>query len=142
MYEGYYFDVQINGFDAVAMKGKDSIHSLQEFPRYSSVQWMIDYELSGDLYVEARNNDISYKFIGSVGSDNDLDVTIYPLEGQDLSTREGSITSKDVSINGKHTKSDVDVMTNRHLPAGDYVISVKTHGSDNWDRKFIFVRFH
>lgn len=45
-----------------------------------------------------------------------------------------------VQINGAASLSKVDVLRKNFLPKGDYIFRLKVHGTDNWDRKEIYVQ--
>jgi len=53
----------------------------------------------------------------------------------------GESSSKNVEVDGASVVKKENVMISNFMPSGAYVISVKTFGSENWDRKYIYVEF-
>lgn len=141
MYSGHFFDAEINGHKIVPIKDKQSKRSLDGYLRYDNVRWQIDTIAEGELDVDVASNIISKDGIGVVTEDSDNDVSIVPLEGQKKKTVAALSNSKDTYINGSSAISNRNYMADNLLPPGAYVIRVKVYGSDNWDRKEVYVQF-
>ncbi|MCF6203987.1 MAG: hypothetical protein L3J59_10035 [Methylococcaceae bacterium] len=140
-YEGYYFDAKINGLKVVKIENKSSITSLKGFSRYGNVQWMVKGMVQGDLDVVVENNTISNDFIGQIDDEQESDIYVYALDDQDLDSTNELTVSKDVFINGAGAVKNEEFLTSGFMPSGAYVISIKTFGTDNWDRKYVYVEF-
>jgi len=140
-YEGYYFDAKINNAKVVEIEDKDSLGNLKHFYKASYVHWMVKEKLHGELDVTVSNNHISHEFIGHVPTDDKPEVYIHALDGQNLNSTEKTHHSKDTYINSSAANKTDNVLTDNNLPAGAYVISIKTRGPNNWDRKYVYVEF-
>ena len=140
-YTGYYFDAMINGEDIVKVEDRSVLKNIENYYRADDVHWMVKEKLSGNLDIRVINNEISSKFIGTVGNDEDLDIYVFPLGNQKLNSRKETIRSKDVFVGGAAVTKTENVMTNNTLPSGSYVITIKTNGPLNWDRKYVYVEF-
>lgn len=75
------------------------------------------------------------------GINDALDIYIYALEGQCLESERQFDSSKNVFVESAALVKEEDVLTRDYMPAGAYVISIKTEGPDNWDRKYVYVKF-
>lgn len=140
-YEGHYFDAKINGLEIVPIKHKRKLASLQGFPRYRNVKWMVKGKAEGDLDVIVYDNKISPQFIGQVGDNDSAEVYIFALDGQCLESEREWTRSTSVTMEGSALVKEDDVLTSDYMPPGAYVISIKTEGPDNWDRKYVYVEF-
>lgn len=139
-YEGYYFDAKINNRPVVKIDEK-TLERLEGFSRANMVHWMVKEKVHGDLDVTVDNNSISHEFIGDVVTDDEPEIYVYALGNQHLDSTEETSHSKDTYVSGSAATKTDNVMTSNTLPAGAYVISIKTWGSENWDRKYIYVEF-
>lgn len=102
---------------------------------------MIKKKLSGNLNITVNNNAISHKFIGEVGQNKDLDIYLYALDNQNINTVDKVNQSKDTFVGGSAVNKVDRIITNDTIPSGAYIITVKTIGPENWDRKYVYVEF-
>jgi hypothetical protein len=125
----------------VKIENKSSIASLKGFSRYGNVKWMVKEKAEDDLDVVVENNKISNNFIGQIDDEQESDIYVYALDGQNLDSTNELTVSKDVFINGAGAVKNEEFLTSDFMPSGAYVISIKTFGTENWDRKYVYVEF-
>ena len=136
-----FFDAKINGLKVVKIENKSSITSLKVFSRYRNVKWMVKEKAVGDLDVVVKDNKISNDFIGQIDDEQESDIYVYVLDGQNLNSTNELTVSKDVFINGAGAVKNEEFLTSDFMPSGAYVISIKTFGTENWDRKYVYIEF-
>ncbi len=134
-YRGYTFDATIDGVRVLPLKKSQNIPALQGYMR--DVRWQMNEPISGYLNVVIAPNSHS----GLVGNNVYIeDIQIVPLSRVKIKTYRALSRDNSVLIGGRATVTDVNVMDQQKLPAGEYVIRLKIQGSKNWDRKEIYAR--
>ena len=132
-YRGYNFNAVVDGVSVVALKDKRKISALQGYVR--DVRWQTSKPISGYINVAISPN----KHSGYVGNNVYVeDIEIVPLSSVQIKTYHALSTDNSVLIGGGASVKAVNVMNQKKLPSGEYVIRLKIHGSKNWDRKEIY----
>lgn len=70
----------------------------------------------------------------------DVELTIYPLDDQNLASKEEQVASPDVRIGGQAAMAQQNTLTQDDLPPGRYVISIRYAGTRNWERKSVYLQ--
>ena len=135
-YSGYHFDAMINDAHVIELKNSNSIPALQSYSR--TVRWQLDKPIDGAFSVTYSGNKNSKEFVGRIVRREAMD--IYALQSIDVKTNSQLHSDASVQINGGSAVSQVDVLNKNVLPRGEYVFRLKVHGTNNWDRKEIYVR--
>ena len=138
-YNGYAFDAIINGIPVVEISNKDKIKSLKGYRDITSVRWKLlkpinHLSSTRNLIVTLKRRRIKEHEIGKIQS---YEVIYHPLTKIEVQTKKISVEEKTILIHGKPMGSYPEVLES--LPIGNYVISLTARGSENWDRKEIFV---
>ena len=134
-YRGYNFNAVVDGVSVVALKDKRKISALQGYVR--DVRWQTTRPISG--YVNATiTPNVHSAFVGNNAYVEDIEVV--PLSSVHIKTYHALSTDNSVRVNGGAAVTAVNVMNQKKLPSGEYVIRLKIHGSKNWDRKEIYTR--
>ena len=136
MYEGYAFDAMIEDAHVVELKDPQKIPVLRSYVR--DVHWKLDRPIDGHMHVRYEENKNSKRLIGRLVNREPME--IIPLQSVHLRTDTGIQSDSSVQINGAASLSKVDVLRKNFLPKGDYIFRLKVHGTDNWDRKEIYVQ--
>jgi len=138
-YDGYFFDLKINGLPVIPIENKADKRSLANYVRYSSVRWQVADRAQGDLHFEITPNQYTQEKLGDLNEA--LEIAVVPLEKQQVATSSMLSKSQDVMINGAAAVSMKNYMLSNRLPEGAYVFRVKVRGSKTWDRKEVYVLF-
>jgi len=132
-YRGYNFNAIVDGVAIVEVKDRKKIPALKGYVR--DVRWQTSKPISGYINVAISPN----KHSGYVGNNAYVeDIEIVLLSNVQIKTYHALSTDNSVRIGGKASVTDVNVMNQKKLPSGEYVIRLKIHGSKNWDRKEIY----
>lgn len=132
-YRGYTFNAVVDGVPVVALDDKRKVSSLQGYVR--DVRWQTSKPISGYVNVVITPN-IHSGFVG--GNVYVEDIEIFPLSTVKIKTYHALSRDNSVLIGGRASVTAVNVMNQKKLPPGEYVIRLKIHGSKNWDRKEIY----
>ena len=102
------------------------------------VRYEVPLPIRGDL-------DLHYEWIPEAasffGSPPDVQVNVYPLEGQSLETRPELSTAPSVRAGGSSVVTQADVIQGNRLPPGKYVLTSRVTGSiRNWDCHSYFLQ--
>jgi len=136
LYSGYHFDAKINDANVIELKDSSSIPALAGYVR--TVRWQLDKPIDGAFSVTYGKNKNSKDFVGRILRREAMD--IIPLQSISVATNSQTQSDASVQINGGAAMSQVDVLNKNVLPAGEYVFRLKIHGTNNWDRKEIYVK--
>ena len=132
-YRGYTFDALVDGVPVVELKDQKKIPALQGYVR--DVRWQTSKPISGYVNVAISPNKHS-GFVGNNAYVEDIEIVL--LSNAHIKTYSALSTDNSVRINGGAAVTAVNVMNQKKLPTGEYVIRLKIHGSKNWDRKEIY----
>jgi hypothetical protein len=66
-------------------------------------------------------------------------LNIYPLDGQDIDSKEEMVSNESVRVNGQAVITKRDSITQDFLPPGRYVIGVRYSGVKSWDVKYVYL---
>lgn len=69
----------------------------------------------------------------------EADVTIYPLQEQKLSSQKEIKASDHLRVNSQAVLTTQNTLTQDDLPPGEYVLTIRYTGTQNWDRKTVYV---
>jgi hypothetical protein len=89
--------------------------------------------------------DLHYEWIPEAvayfGAPPQVQVNVYPLEGQSLDTRPEISAAPGVQAGGSAVMTQADVVEGNRLPPGKYVLTSRVSGSkQNWDCHSFFVQ--
>jgi len=138
MRSGFYFDATVNNTKVIRIKNKQSIKSLQAYSRVSSVIWQLENPISGNLSIKISDNKRSKEFVGALT--NNLQTQVVPLQPVELDTTAQLHKNNSVRVNGSAVITQKNMLNKNKLPVGEYVFRLKVTGTDNWDRKEVYVR--
>ena len=135
-YEGYAFDAMLNNTPVIEISNKDKIKSLKEYRDIASVRWQLLKPINsvGQVKVALKKRNIKEHDIGKILS---YEVDYHALTPIDVKTKQVRVEDNTILIHGKPMVYYKSVM--ERLPVGDYIISLTVRGSENWDRKEIYV---
>ena len=136
-YSGYFFDATISGLNVMPIQNKSSKVKIKKYIRARDVRWQLDGKAVGGITVKVKENTRSTKTIGKIVSRPQ--VTFIPLDGQKKSTYKALSKSKDVLVDGSGIVSVKNYATDNRLPPGAYIIRIKVRGTENWDRKEVYI---
>jgi hypothetical protein len=104
------------------------------------VYWEVLEPVDGQhaMDIEVSANALGRPHVGE--PEGDVDLTIYPLDDQDLDSKQEMVASPDVRINGHAAVRQQNTLTQDDLPPGRYVISIRYAGTRNWERKSVYLR--
>lgn len=136
-YSGYFFDATISGLNVVPIQNKASKTKIKKYIRANDVRWQLDGKVVGGISVKVKENSRSKSTIGKLS--NRPQITFIPLEGQKKSTYKALSKSKDVLVDGSGVVSVKNYATDNRLPSGAYILRVKVRGTQNWDRKEVYI---
>jgi len=135
-YRGYYFDAMIEDAHVIELKDQNSIPALRGYVR--EVHWQLDRPIDGNIGVKFKENKYSKEFIGYILEREAMG--IIALEDVNIATNTGIQSDESVRIGGAASVTKVDLLKKNFLPRGDYIFRLKVHGTNNWDRKEIYVQ--
>jgi len=132
--EGHCVAARVNGQSTVRMtrKTKKALEARGSL-NYGNcdVRYEVPLPVRGDLQ-------LSYDWIaeaaGYFGAPPDVQVNVYPLEGQSLETRSELKAAPSVRAGGSAVVTRAEVIQGNRLPPGKYVLTGRVSGSiRNWD---------
>jgi hypothetical protein len=141
--EGHCVAARVNGQSTVRMAKKTK--KLLEARNAGSlnfencdVRYEVPLPVRGDL-------DLRYDWIpeavGYFGAPPQVQVNVYPLEGQSLETRPEISTAPSVQAGGSVVVTQADVIQGNRLPPGKYVLTSRVSGAiQNWDCHSYYVQ--
>ena len=140
--EGHCVAARVNGQSTVRMtkKTKKALQQVKENLNFGNcdVRYEVPLPVRGDL-------ELSYDWIpeaaGYFGAPPDVQVNVYPLEGQSLETRSEISTAPNVQAGGSAVMTQADVIQGNRLPPGKYVLTGRVSGArQNWDCHSYFLQ--
>jgi hypothetical protein len=141
--EGHCVTAQVNGQTTVRMTKKTK--KLLEAANRGSlnfencdVRYEVPLPIRGDLDVRY---DWKPEAAAYFGAPPDVQVNVYPLEGQTLETHAEISTAPSVRAGGSAVVTQADVIEGNRLPPGKYVLTSRVSGKvQNWDCHSFFVQ--
>ena len=139
--EGHCVAARLNGQSTVRLtkKTKKALEARGSL-NYENcdVRYEVPLPIRGDL-------DLHYDWMpGAVayfGAPPEVQVNVYPLDGQSLETRPELSTSSSVQAGGSAVVTQADVVQGNRLPPGKYVLTSRVSGSrQNWDCHSFFLQ--
>jgi hypothetical protein len=100
-------------------------------------KWRLAAPIGGALSLRAAPNARGSRWFGDALK---AEVLIRPLGGQELATSPRLRAVDDVRIEGQSAVVQENVLRDSRLPPGPYLLTVTLRGSQNWDRKLVFVQ--
>ncbi len=141
---GRCFDATIGGKAVVVIAEKAEFESLKAMLKtlnsnVRDVYWKVLEPVDGKvaLDVVTRANAMGAELVGA--PQEEPDVTVYALDGQNLESETEQVARKDVRVNGQPVVTQQETLTQDFLPSGRYAFAVKHIGVKNWDRKWVFL---
>ena len=141
---GRCFDATIGGQPVEVIAGQADFDRLRALlktlnPRLREVYWQVRAPVEGHvaLDVETMANALGRPHVGVPREEPD--VTVYALDGQDLESETETVARQDVRVNGQPVLTQQETLTQNFLPPGRYAIAIKYLGTENWDRKLVFL---
>lgn len=139
--DGHCVSVQVNGQETVRMtkKTKKALEARGSLNFGNcDARYEVPAPVRGDL-------DLRFDWIpeatGYFGAPPEVQVNVYPLEGQSLETRSEISTAPSVRAGGSAVVTRADVVEGNRLPPGKYVLTARVSGSkQNWDCQTFFVQ--
>lgn len=134
-YEGYAFNATLNEIPIIEISNKDKIKSLEGYRDLASVRWQLLRPINGqNMAVNLQRRRIKEHDIGKIRS---YRIDYRPLTKVKLETKKIRVEDKTILVGGVPMVYYKDVVDS--VPVGDYVISLTVIGTENWDRKEIYV---
>jgi hypothetical protein len=139
--EGHCVAARVNGQSTIRMtkKTKKALEARGSL-NYENcdVRYEVPLPIRGDL-------DLHYEWIPEAvayfGAPPQVQVNVYPLEGQSLDTHSEISTAPSVQAGGSAVVTQADVMEGNRLPPGKYVLTSRVSGSkQNWDCHSFFLQ--
>jgi hypothetical protein len=139
--EGHCVAARVNGQSTVRLtkKTKKALEARGSL-NYGNcdVRYEVPLPVRGDLQ-------LSYDWIpeaaGYFGAPPEVQVNVYPLEGQRLDTRSEISSAPSVRAGGSAVATQADVVQGNRLPPGKYVLTGRISGSlRNWDCHSYFLQ--
>jgi hypothetical protein len=141
--DGRCMAVTVNGQASVKL-GKNTKQVLRQMENVSSYEVKYEvkqarYELPapirGELDIKAdRSKDSGDWFGGSLH----FEAMVVPLDDVDLSTRQHVSTAQNVQVEGGAPLVAQEVLDQKRLPPGRYLLVVTLNGDSNWDRQTLY----
>ena len=140
--EGHCVAAKVNGQSTVRMtkKTKKYLESRAGTLNFENcdVRYEVPSPVRGDLQ-------LSYDWIPEAadyfGGPPDVQVNVYPLEGQSLETRSEISAAPSVQAGGSAVMTQAEVIQGNRLPPGKYVLTGRVSGSkQNWDCHSFFLQ--
>lgn len=141
---GRCFDATIGGqrVEVIADKAEfDKLKALLQTLNRNvrDVHWIVREPVPGGkaLDVETRATAQGLPHVGD--EQEEPDVIVYALDGQDLDSESELVAQPSVRINGQPVVTQQETLTQDFLPPGRYAFAIKYLGRKNWDRKWVFL---
>ncbi len=142
---GRCFDATIGGQPVVVIVDKQRHEKLTANARQGNsdvreVYWEVLEPVDGQhaMDIDVTSNALGRPHVGE--PKGEVDLTIYPLDDQELASKEEMVARPDVRIGGQAAMTQQNTLTQDDLPPGRYVISIRYAGTRNWERKSVYLR--
>lgn len=142
---GRCFDATIAGIKVTAIKEKAKQEQMFRDAKgknksVRSFYWELTQEVDGDkvLDIETMSNAYGLAHVGEEEAEPDIMIT--PLQEQELTSTQSIAPASGVSIGGKPVLTQQNTLDQEYLPPGEYIISIRYNGAENWDRKMVYVK--
>ncbi|GAA0710185.1 hypothetical protein GCM10009105_11210 [Dokdonella soli] len=132
---GNCFDAEVNGMTVTALNDPKLAASLERLDHHASdLAWQVPKPLStrDALLVVTQVNAAGKVHMGERVTEETM---VIPLDGQSLSSSAQTTPEDSVRIEGAPALVEKNLLTDRHLAPGRYLLRIKYSGSENWDRK-------
>jgi len=106
-----------------------------------SPSWVPDvrYELPAPIHGELQVQAEQTKEAGDwFGENREAEVRVIPLDDVDLKTHSEIASTNSVRAEGSGLLVQQDVLEQKTLPPGRYLLGVTLRGQDNWDRQVLY----
>lgn len=118
-------------------KSSDFLQPYKNVSHYvDQVTGYIAKPISGELNVQSALTSAGVSWIGTPARQS---VAIVPLEQVKLESSKRVKTDPNIRINGAASVGIDSVLNSNILPTGKYLLRLTVNGSNNWDRKTIFI---
>lgn len=142
---GRCFDARIGGRPVVAIADKARHEQITRMVKEANgevrgdVYWEVPEPVGGDRVLDVRvgPNALGLTEVGE--SQEDPELTIYPLDNQSIESEEELAASPNVSVEGLPVVTRQDTLIGQTLPPGRYIIEIRYSGRHNWERKQVLV---
>jgi Protein of unknown function (DUF3617) len=142
---GRCFDATIAGIKVTVIKEKTRQESLlrdakTKNNRVRTLYWELTQEVDGNKVLDITTMPNAFG-LASVGEQQDSpDITITPLQEQTLASKATVSEANNVNIGGQSAVTQQETLQQNYLPPGEYVLSIRYNGKENWDRKEVLVK--
>lgn len=142
-YDGDCFDVKINGVDVIPLSSERLTEPYQKIPDPGvasdarDAKWQVREPVNSKIDVLFAVNSENGK--AWIGDNPAMNIIVIPLDNQVIKGDYALSRADNVRVEGKAPVTLTKVMKNNELPPGNYLFKVRIRGSNNWDRKTIFV---
>jgi len=127
----------VNGESVEPVKSSDFLQPYKNVSHYvDQVTGYISKPISGELNVQSALTSAGVSWIGTPARQS---VAVVPLEQVKLESSERVTTDPNIRINGAASVGIDNVLNSNILPTGKYLLRLTVNGSNNWDRKTIFI---
>jgi CHAT domain-containing protein/Tfp pilus assembly protein PilF len=139
LYDGHTFNVYVNGQKVSFSKEVAKTKSFEHYDgSLQSVNWELKKSVSGQLRIQIEAVDNLKSYIGYLDP-KAFEVTLFPLDKVRLNSIKQEEAREDVRVNGAPLLTRINLLKDTTLPKGAYLLRVKVHGKENWDRKEIYL---
>lgn len=141
---GRCFDATIGGqrVEVIADKAEfDKLKALLQTLNRNvrDVHWIVREPVPGAKALDVETH-ATAQGLPHVGDEQEEpDVIVYALDGQDLDSESELVAQQSVRINGQPVVTQQETLTQDFLPPGRYAFAIKYLGRKNWDRKWVFL---
>ena len=135
---GHCVSVTIDGKPTVPLTDEQLATRVHAIKHGEDVCWQMTQPVSTKFRVTAAMGGLYPKFIGTL---EQVQINLYHLDDYDP-----KVDSRLDSLNGIEMRADGpptgtwQVVSERPLPAGEYVAVFRVHGSGNWDRQAVLLK--
>lgn len=140
IYDGYAFDVYINDKKVIY---KDALFQNRALKHYEgstkNIVWTLKEPVYDEMNLKIKAIDNLTSYIGYLKPDS-FEVIVFPLQKVRLNAQKREEAREDVLVNGSPMLSQINLLETTKLPSGEYLLRVKARGTQNWDRKEIYIR--
>ena len=140
VYEGYAFDAIINDMPVIEMISLTAQQQkyLKSYHDKDEVKWRVLKAVKSPLTINIKGQSIKEHSIGQLDS-ADYSVSLIALNDVKINVEEVLVKSPNVIVNGAPLVSTKYRIVDEILPAGNYIMKWTVYGSENWDRKTIYM---
>lgn len=141
---GRCFDATIGGkpVEVIADKAEfDKLKALLQTLNRNvrDVHWIVREPVPGALALDVETQANSQGLLHVGDEQEEPDVIVYALDGQDLESESELVAEQSVRVNGQPVVTQQETLTQDFLPPGRYAFAIKYLGRKNWDRKWVFL---